>query len=200
VLQETLRTALAMGADRAIHISTEQQLEPLAVAKLLAALAQREQPRLCLLGKQAIDGDNNQTVSPRKATGACRRIVVAAAATKVLVAAGTEGSSCCTSLYHPQLCRLQRSSRCNAFPISCACSCISVSSCCSHADLQSVSLRAAACCGVQGQMLAALLSWPQATFASKVEVDQAAGSVKVRRGGGDWVAAAAAAAYWRKGP
>ncbi|KAF6246280.1 hypothetical protein COO60DRAFT_1707605 [Scenedesmus sp. NREL 46B-D3] len=92
-VQETLRTALAMGADRAIHISTDQQLEPLAVAKLLAALAHREQPRLCLLGKQAIDGDNNQT----------------------------------------------------------------------------------------GQMLAALLSWPQATFASRVEVDQSAGSVKVTR-------------------
>jgi electron transfer flavoprotein alpha/beta subunit len=62
MLQETLRTALAMGADRAIHIASEQQLEPLAVAKLLTALAQREQPQLCLLGKQAIDGDNNQTV------------------------------------------------------------------------------------------------------------------------------------------
>jgi electron transfer flavoprotein beta subunit len=72
VLQETLRTALAMGADRAIHISTEQQLEPLAVAKLLAALAQREQPQLCMLGKQAIDGDNNQTVSLCKAAGACK--------------------------------------------------------------------------------------------------------------------------------
>ncbi|WIA14839.1 hypothetical protein OEZ85_001558 [Tetradesmus obliquus] len=92
-VQETLRTALAMGADRAIHVSTEQQLEPLAVAKLLAALARREQPLLCLLGKQAIDGDNNQT----------------------------------------------------------------------------------------GQMLAGLLSWPQATFASKVELDKAAGSAKVTR-------------------
>uniref|UniRef100_A0A383WD85 Electron transfer flavoprotein subunit beta n=1 Tax=Tetradesmus obliquus TaxID=3088 RepID=A0A383WD85_TETOB len=92
-VQETLRTALAMGADRAIHVSTEQQLEPLAVAKLLAALARREQPLLCLLGKQAIDGDNNQT----------------------------------------------------------------------------------------GQMLAGLLSWPQATFASKVELDKAASSAKVTR-------------------
>lgn len=60
--QETLRTALAMGADRAIHVNTDQQLEPLAVAKLLAAVARREQPSLCILGKQAIDGDNNQTV------------------------------------------------------------------------------------------------------------------------------------------
>ncbi len=59
--QDQLRTALAMGADRGIHVLTDANLEPLAVAKLLAALARREQPALCLLGKQAIDGDNNHT-------------------------------------------------------------------------------------------------------------------------------------------
>eukprot|EP00879_Flechtneria_rotunda_P005417 GHRR01005709.1.p1 GENE.GHRR01005709.1~~GHRR01005709.1.p1 ORF type:complete len:255 (+),score=93.32 GHRR01005709.1:155-919(+) len=92
--QETLRTALAMGADRAIHVKTDQQeIQPLAVAKLLAAVAKQEQPTLCLLGKQAIDDDCNQT----------------------------------------------------------------------------------------GQMLAALLNWPQATFASKVEVDNSAGQVTVTR-------------------
>lgn len=58
--QETLRAALAMGADRAILIQTEQTPEPLAVAKLLAAVARAEQPRLCLLGKQAIDDDCSQ--------------------------------------------------------------------------------------------------------------------------------------------
>ncbi len=59
--QETIRTALAMGADRGIHIPCDQPLEPLAVAKLLAAVAAREQPGLILLGKQAIDDDANQT-------------------------------------------------------------------------------------------------------------------------------------------
>jgi electron transfer flavoprotein beta subunit len=59
--QETIRQALAMGADRGIHILTDQPLEPLAVAKLLAAVVKRENPELVILGKQAIDDDCNQT-------------------------------------------------------------------------------------------------------------------------------------------
>lgn len=59
--EDTLRTALAMGADRAVHVETEVVLEPLAVAKLLKAVAEKEQPQLLLLGKQAIDDDANQT-------------------------------------------------------------------------------------------------------------------------------------------
>ena len=59
--EETLRTALAMGADRAIHVETDLTLQPLAVAKLLRAIAEREQPQLIILGKQAIDDDANQT-------------------------------------------------------------------------------------------------------------------------------------------
>ena len=59
--QETLRTALAMGADRAILIETDETLEPLAVAKLRAKVAGEENPGLILLGKQAIDDDSNQT-------------------------------------------------------------------------------------------------------------------------------------------
>ena len=59
--QETLRSGLAMGADRGILIETDEALEPLAVAKLLKAVVEREEPGLVLLGKQAIDGDNNQT-------------------------------------------------------------------------------------------------------------------------------------------
>src|SRR5918994_5092080 len=59
--QETLRTALAMGADRAIHVQTEAELQPLAVAKLLKEVALREQPGLIITGKQAIDDDCNQT-------------------------------------------------------------------------------------------------------------------------------------------
>ena len=90
--QETLRTAMAIGADRAILVETVEELQPLAVAKLLKALVDKEQPRLVILGKQAIDDDCNQT----------------------------------------------------------------------------------------GQMLAALLGWPQATFASKVEMDGDA-AVKVTR-------------------
>ncbi len=81
--QETLRTAIAIGADRAVLVETDVELQPLAVAKLLKAVADKEQPQLIILGKQAIDDDANQT----------------------------------------------------------------------------------------GQMLAALLDWPQATYASKVEVD-----------------------------
>ncbi|HET9355505.1 MAG TPA: electron transfer flavoprotein subunit beta/FixA family protein [Sphingomicrobium sp.] len=59
--QETLRTALAMGADRAILVQTEDEVEPLAVAKILKALVDEEQPGLVILGKQAIDDDSNQT-------------------------------------------------------------------------------------------------------------------------------------------
>jgi electron transfer flavoprotein beta subunit len=89
--QETLRTALAMGADRAILVQTDQDLEPLAVAKVLKAVIAEENPELVIMGKQAIDGDNAAT----------------------------------------------------------------------------------------GQMLAALLDWPQATFASEVEIS--GGSAKVTR-------------------
>jgi len=89
--QETLRTAMAIGAERGVLVQTDAQLQPLAVAKLLKALVDKEQPQLVILGKQAIDDDANQT----------------------------------------------------------------------------------------GQMLAALLDWPQATFASKVEV--ADGKVQVTR-------------------
>jgi len=89
--QETLRTALAMGADRAILVETDAELQPLAVAKLLKAVVQKESAGLAILGKQAIDDDANQT----------------------------------------------------------------------------------------GQMLAALLDWPQATFASKVEIGE--GAAKVTR-------------------
>jgi len=59
--QETLRSALAIGADRAILIQTDDAVEPLAVAKLIAAIATRESPSLAILGKQAIDDDSNQT-------------------------------------------------------------------------------------------------------------------------------------------
>ena len=59
--EETLRTALAMGADRAILIETDETVEPLAVAKLLKGVAEAEQPGLVIVGKQAIDDDSNQT-------------------------------------------------------------------------------------------------------------------------------------------
>jgi electron transfer flavoprotein beta subunit len=59
--QETLRTALALGADRAILVETGEELQPLAVAKLLRAVIEKEQPKLVILGKQAIDDDSNQT-------------------------------------------------------------------------------------------------------------------------------------------
>lgn len=59
--QETLRTALAMGADRAILVQTDERVEPLGVAKILAKIVTEESPELVILGKQAIDDDNNQT-------------------------------------------------------------------------------------------------------------------------------------------
>jgi electron transfer flavoprotein beta subunit len=59
--QEQLRTAMALGADRGLLVSAEGDLEPLAIAKCLKALIDREQPDLIIMGKQAIDGDNNQT-------------------------------------------------------------------------------------------------------------------------------------------
>ncbi len=59
--QETLRTAMAIGADRAILVETDAELQPLAVAKLIKAIADKEQPQLIILGKQAIDDDCNQT-------------------------------------------------------------------------------------------------------------------------------------------
>ncbi len=59
--QETLRNALAIGADRAILIETESELQPLSIAKVLKAVVEKEAPELVLMGKQAIDNDNNQT-------------------------------------------------------------------------------------------------------------------------------------------
>ena len=59
--QEQIRTALALGADRGIQVETEGKVEPLVVAKLLKAVVDKEQPQLVILGKQSIDGDNNQT-------------------------------------------------------------------------------------------------------------------------------------------
>ena len=59
--QETIRTALAMGADRGILVQSDEEVQPLGVAKLLKALVEKEGPELVILGKQAIDGDNNQT-------------------------------------------------------------------------------------------------------------------------------------------
>jgi electron transfer flavoprotein beta subunit len=71
--QETLRTAMAIGADRAILVECADELQPLAVAKLLKALVDKEQPGLVILGKQAIDDDCNQTGQMLAALAACRR-------------------------------------------------------------------------------------------------------------------------------
>jgi len=60
-VQETIRTALAMGADRGIHVATDETIQPLAAAKLLKAVVDKEQPQIVILGKQAIDDDSGQT-------------------------------------------------------------------------------------------------------------------------------------------
>ena len=83
--QETLRTALAMGADRAILVETDAELQPLAVAKLLKALVDKEQPQLVILGKQAIDDDSNQT---GQMLAALANLPQATFASKVVVADG----------------------------------------------------------------------------------------------------------------
>ncbi len=58
---DTLRVALSMGADRAVHVLSDEEIQPLGVASILSKLVDRESPDLVILGKQAIDGDNNQT-------------------------------------------------------------------------------------------------------------------------------------------
>ena len=83
--QETLRTAMAIGADRAILIETTEELQPLAVAKLLKALVDKEQPGLIILGKQAIDDDCNQT---GQMLAALAKLPQATFASKVEVADG----------------------------------------------------------------------------------------------------------------
>ena len=84
--QETLRTAMAIGADRAILVETAEELQPLAVAKLLKALVDKEQPGLVILGKQAIDDDCNQT---GQMLAAIARLPQATFASKVVVGDGT---------------------------------------------------------------------------------------------------------------
>ncbi|MFM0420500.1 electron transfer flavoprotein subunit beta/FixA family protein, partial [Paraburkholderia aromaticivorans] len=83
--QETLRTALAIGADRAVLIESSTELQPLAVAKLLKALVEKEQPSLVILGKQAIDDDSNQT---GQMLAALAGLPQATFASKVVVADG----------------------------------------------------------------------------------------------------------------
>ncbi|WP_429342055.1 electron transfer flavoprotein subunit beta/FixA family protein [Paraburkholderia sp. GAS42] len=83
--QETLRTALAIGADRAVLIESDVELQPLAVAKLLKALVDKEQPSLVILGKQAIDDDSNQT---GQMLAALAGLPQATFASKVVVADG----------------------------------------------------------------------------------------------------------------
>src|ERR1700676_4438953 len=84
--QETLRTALAIGADRAILIESGEELQPLAVAKLLKALVDKEQPQLIILGKQAIDDDSNQS---GQMLAALANLPQATFASKVVVADDT---------------------------------------------------------------------------------------------------------------
>jgi electron transfer flavoprotein beta subunit len=83
--QETLRTALAIGADRAILVESSEELQPLAVAKLLKALVDKEQPQLVILGKQAIDDDSNQV---GQMLAAMANLPQATFASKVVVADG----------------------------------------------------------------------------------------------------------------
>ena len=87
--QETLRTAMAIGADRAILVESTEELQPLAVAKLLKALVDKEQPGLVILGKQAIDDDCNQT---GQMLAALADLPQATFASKVEVADGTPTS------------------------------------------------------------------------------------------------------------
>ena len=73
-VQETIRTALALGADRGIHVKTDAEIQPLSAAKILARIVANEAPGMVLLGKQAVDDDNNQTgqMATRRLRFACR--------------------------------------------------------------------------------------------------------------------------------
>jgi electron transfer flavoprotein beta subunit len=84
--QETIRTALAMGADRGVHVESDVELQPLAVAKLLKAVVDRENAGLVILGKQAIDDDSNQT---GQMTAALLGWSQATFASKIIIGAGT---------------------------------------------------------------------------------------------------------------
>ena len=83
--QETLRTAMAIGADRAILVETGEDVQPLAVAKILKAIADKESPQLVILGKQAIDDDSNQT---GQMLAALMHVPQATFASKVVIEAG----------------------------------------------------------------------------------------------------------------
>ena len=96
--QETIRTALAMGADRGIHVLTDAELQPLAVAKLMKAVVAKENPRLVILGKQAIDDDCNQTgqmlaalLGWSQGTFASKLVIAAADADKIEVTREIDG-------------------------------------------------------------------------------------------------------------
>src|SRR5476649_2535502 len=106
--QETLRTAMAIGADRAILVETTEELQPLAVAKLLKALVDKEQPQLIILGKQAIDDDSNQTgqmlaalANLPQATFASKVVVANAKATVATVSREVDGGAETLSLTLP---------------------------------------------------------------------------------------------------
>jgi electron transfer flavoprotein beta subunit len=105
--QETLRTALAMGADRAILIVSETEVEPLGVAKLLAKVMEEEQPGLVILGKQAIDDDSNQTGQMLAALTSRPQGTFASAVSvegdKVIVAREVDGGSETVSLTMPAI-------------------------------------------------------------------------------------------------
>ena len=155
---ETIRTALAMGADRGILVKVDTIVEPLAVAKILKAIVEQEQPGLVILGKQAIDDDCNQTGQMLAAlTGWAQgtfasKIVIEGES--ILVTREVDGGLQTVKLKalvdkeQPQLVILGK---------------------------QAIDDD----CNQTGQMLAALLGWPQATFASKVEVE--GGTAKVTR-------------------
>ena len=84
--QEQIRTALALGADRGILVETEEEMQPLAIAKLLKAIVEKEQPQLIILGKQAIDDDNSQT---GQMLAALAGLSQATFASKVVIGEGT---------------------------------------------------------------------------------------------------------------
>jgi electron transfer flavoprotein beta subunit len=103
--QETLRTALAIGADRAVLVESIEELQPLAVAKILKALVDKEQPQLIILGKQAIDDDSNQTGQMLAALAGLPQATFAAKVTvadgRVSVAREVDGGSETLSLTLP---------------------------------------------------------------------------------------------------
>ena len=116
--QETLRTAMAIGADRGILVESTEELQPLAVAKILKALVDKEQPQLIILGKQAIDDDSNQT---GQMLAALANLPQATFASKVVIGDGQATVTREIDMLSHSSCSVGNSAPCSHWPLRILC-------------------------------------------------------------------------------